>query len=98
MSLSFLGNHGYRFRITKGVANMLTFSYPNRTGEQWVPGEQGYKGNRKNNEKKGTEDTGEQGEQGNRGTGEKQHMYAQFMERQRANRPETFFRKLKQTS
>ena len=64
MPLSFLGNHGYRFRITKGVANMLTFSYPNRTGEQWVPGEQGYKGNRKNSEKKGTEDTGEQGEQG----------------------------------
>ena len=101
MPLSFLGNHGYRFRITTCVANMLTFSYPKRTGEQWVQGEQGYKGNRKSSEKKGTEDTGEQGEQGNkrtRGTGEKQHMYAKFMERQRANRPETFFRKLKQTS
>ena len=70
MSLSFLGNHGYRFRITTCVPNMLTFSYPKRTGEQWVQGEQGYKGNRKNSEKKGTEDTGEQGEQGNRGTRE----------------------------
>ena len=58
-------------------------------------------GNRENSEKKGTEDTGEQREQGNKrtgGTGEKQHMYAQFMERQTANRPETFFGKLKQTS
>ena len=48
-----------------------------------------------NSEKKGT---GKQGNKRTGGTGEKQHMYAQFMERQTANRPETFFGKLKQTS
>ena len=69
---------------------MLTFSYPLRTGEQGVQGERGKKGNRENSVKKGTQDTGEQVEQ--------QHMYAQSMKRQRANRPETFFGKLKQTS
>ena len=67
MPLSFLGNHGYRFRITTCVANMLTFSYPKRTGEQWVPGEQGYKGNRKNSEKR---EQRTQGNKGNRETGE----------------------------
>ena len=65
------------------------------TGEQGKQREQRKKGNRGRRETRGT---GKQGNKRSRGTGEKQHMYAQFMERQRANRPETFFRKLKQTS
>ena len=95
MSLSFLGNHGYRFCITTCVANMLTFSYPKRTGEQWVTERTAKKRNRGH---RGTKGTGKQGNKRTGGTGEKQHMYAQFMERQTANRPETFFGKLKQTS
>ena len=65
------------------------------TGEQGEQREQRKKGNRGH---RGTKGTGKQGNKRTGGTGEKQHMYAQFMERQTANRPETFFGKLKQTS
>ena len=65
------------------------------TGVQGEQKEQRKKGNRGH---RGTRGTGKQGNKRTRGTGEKQHMYAQFMERQTANRPETFFGKLKQTS
>ena len=56
MPLSFLRNHGYL--LYNYVANMLTFSYPLRTGEQGVQGELGKKRNRENSEKKGNRETG----------------------------------------
>ena len=76
MPLSFLGNHGYL--LYNYVANMLTFLYPKRTGEQGVQGEQGNRGTGRTAKKrkqrtqgnKGKRTTGKQANRRTRGIGE----------------------------
>ena len=68
MPSSFLRNHGYL--LYNYVANMLTFSYPLRTGEQGLQGELGKKRNRENSEKKGN-----RGHRGTRGKEEQGYRW-----------------------